>query len=61
MEATEKHKGKTIVKVISTGTMPLFPVLNSLRRPSGRRKFLERLQSWPERVRVKALAAAACF
>ena len=28
---------------------------------SGRRKFLERLQSWPERVRVKALAAAACF
>ena len=29
MEATEKHKGKTIVKVISTGTMPLFPVLNS--------------------------------
>src|SRR6202051_317860 len=24
---------------------------------SGRRKFLERLQSWPERVRVKALAA----
>jgi hypothetical protein len=28
---------------------------------SGRRKFLEQLQSWPERVRVKALAAAACF
>ena len=28
---------------------------------SGRRQFLERLQSWPERVRVKALAAAACF
>jgi hypothetical protein len=26
-----------------------------------RRKFLERLQSWPERVRVKALAVAACF
>ena len=28
---------------------------------SGRRKFLARLQSWPERVRVKALAAATCF
>ena len=28
---------------------------------SGRRKFLERLQSRPERVRVKALAAEACF
>jgi hypothetical protein len=26
-----------------------------------RRKFLERLQSWPERLRVKALVAAACF
>jgi len=28
---------------------------------SGRRQFLERLQSWPERVRVKAMAAVACF
>ena len=25
MEATEKHKGKTIITVASTGTIPLFP------------------------------------
>jgi hypothetical protein len=28
---------------------------------SGRGEFLERLQSWPERVRVKAMAAVTCF
>jgi hypothetical protein len=28
---------------------------------SGRRKFLARLRGWPEPVRVKALAAVACF
>jgi hypothetical protein len=27
MEATEKHKGETIVKVTSGGTITLFPVL----------------------------------
>jgi hypothetical protein len=28
---------------------------------AGRKEFLRRLQSWPARVRLKALAAARCF
>ena len=57
MEATEKHKGKTIVTVASTGTIPLFPVLGEARAtPKIRLQRVSRMASYPTPRIMQAFA-----
>ena len=45
----------------SRGTQNPFCCVYGPMSAGARREFLQRLRSWPERVRVKALTAVACF
>ena len=49
--------GKISAGAIKTPFCCLYGPMSASRRG----EFLERLQSWPERVRVKAMAAVTCF